>query len=323
MKRMSSLACSMALLMVLAATANAQIVESFEVDSLSNNKKVTTPVKLLLPVGDGPFPAMVQIHGSGGPNITLMHNLYGRQLNEMGVAVTVSNSFVNRGVKDTVQQQGAVTHNEMMLDAYKILEYLTKHSKIDPKRIGIFGFSKGGTVAFYTAFTENADWLLPNGPRFALHVPFYPGCVNNSYYVKTNGAPILVLLGGADDYTDPKTCLRMVEKVKATGSPIEAIIYPGAQHSWDSAWDPWSDPKGENYFNCVLDEKEDRSVVELYSGVMTNGKGGGVIASNMQKALQACRTFGVRGGPDRPTRDKSTQALKEIVAKTFNLKLPQ
>lgn len=50
MKRMSWLACSMALQMVLVvATANAQIVESFDVESLSNNKKVLTPVKLLPP----------------------------------------------------------------------------------------------------------------------------------------------------------------------------------------------------------------------------------------------------------------------------------
>jgi len=298
---------------------HAQTLEAIELDSLSGTRPVKVPVDILWPSGNGPFPAMVQVHGSGGPNITLLRNYYGKMLTDMGVAVTISNHFVGRGVKSTVQGQGAVAHTEMMLDAFKILEYLSKHPKIDPKRIGIFGYSKGGTVAFYTAFEEMADWLSPKGPRFALHVPFYPGCVNSNHRVKTTGAPILVLMGADDDWANPKTCMRMVDKVKAAGSPIEAIIYQGAMHSWDSAWDAYSDPKGENYFNCILDEQADGSIVELRTGIQTNAKGGAVIARNLDAAMKGCRTYGIRGGPNRAVRDQSSKALRDIIRSAFRL----
>ena len=304
---------------LLSTAAAAGPVETFAVPSKSKNADVVTPVELFLPVGPGPFPAMVQIHGSGGPNKTVMQGRYAKGLNDMGVAVTISNSFINRGITNSVEQQSAVTHIEMMLDAYKTLEHLSKHPKIDPKRIGIFGFSKGGTVAYYTAFIENADWLLPNGPRFALHVPFYPGCTNNSYYVKTTGAPILLLLGAQDTYTGTTACLRLAEKIKATNSLIETIVYPNGRHAWDTAWGDFNNPKGENYVNCILDEKEDRSVVEITSGIQTNAKGGQVIVRGMQAAMEKCRTRGVSGGPDDFTRDDSFRQLKSITAKTFGL----
>lgn len=313
-----SLAIAVAALLV-PATACAQFKERHTIKShAKGNPEV--PFDLLLPSGDGPFPAMVQVHGSGGPNITLMHNYYGRQLNQMGVAVTVANHFEGRGVKSTVQGQGAVTHLEVMMDSFKILEWLSKHPKIDAKRIGIFGYSKGGTVSFYSAFTEMADWMLPDGPRFGLHVAFYPGCVNNHWNVKTTGAPLLVLLGEADDWANPKACIRLVDRVRERGSPVEMVMYPGARHSWDSAWDPYNDPRGENYFNCILDEREDGSIVELHTGIQIAGKGGSEDSSARARAINGCRTYGIGGGPNREVREQSTKALLDIVAETFSLR---
>lgn len=307
----------------LSFNASAQIWQSFEVDGLSKNRAVKVPVDLMLPAGEGPYPAMVQVHDSSGPNKTLLYYHYGRHLNMMNVAVAIPNSFVSRGVKSIVEDQGAVTHIEMINDAFQILAYLSKHPKIDSKRIGIFGFSKGGIVAFYTAFKENADWLLPNGPRFALHVPFYPSCTNNSYYVETTGAPILLLLGAKDTYTNPLACTRLADKVKAFGSPIETITYPNARHSWDSVWPDFNNPKGHNYSKCILDEKADRSVVELHSGVETNIKGGALNAQALAHAWSACRTLGVTGGADPEARAQSFEDLRNVIAKTFGLPPPR
>jgi dienelactone hydrolase len=46
-------------------------------------------------------------------------------------------------------------------------------------------------------------------------------------------APLLILIGEADDWTPPEPCRKLAENARAAGYPVELTVYPGAHHSFD------------------------------------------------------------------------------------------
>lgn len=124
-------------------------------DGLDDDPPQTITARLSLPDGavsgsvpaslPAPLPAMVIVHGSGG--IGPRGADYERMLNAIGVATLRPDSFGPRGVRSTVADQRAVSTFSMVADAYAALRMLAADPRIDPRRIGIMGFSKGGSVA--------------------------------------------------------------------------------------------------------------------------------------------------------------------------------
>lgn len=305
-------------------SARAQTKDILEFTSPSRNGPVTVKAELFLPEGiSGKMPAMVIHHGSGGVSNTREY-AYAREFTKMGVASIIPDSFTPRGVKSTVEDQTTVSTNDMIADAFGALKMAAAHPRIDPARIGITGFSKGGSVAMRTGLQIMVQrHVLPNasgGPRFALHVPFYAGCDNIYLNMRTTGAPMLVLIGGADTYVGPERCVFAVERMRAAGSAVDMVIYPNAQHGWDGVGRPWSYPNGENYSKCTYVEQPDRSWVEQASGLTTTGSDGKAIIDTARKALAACKTLGVSGAPDEDVKAKSLEALKGAMRAAFGVK---
>lgn len=303
--------------------APAQTKEILEFTSPSRKGPVTVRAELFLPEGvAGRVPAMVIHHGSGGVTNTREY-AYARDFTKMGVASIIPDSFTPRGVKATVEDQSAVSTNDMLADAFAALKLAAAHPRIDPARIGITGFSKGGSVAMRSGLEVLARRYAPpnasGGPRFALHVPFYASCDAIYHDMRTTGAPMLVLIGGADTYAGPENCVRAVERMRAAGSKVDMTVYPNAQHGWDGTGKAWSYPNGENFSKCVYVEQPDRSWVEQGSGLTTIGRDGKTIPDAAQKALAGCKTFGVSGGPDAEAKEKSLAALKEAMRAAFGL----
>jgi dienelactone hydrolase len=233
---------------------------------------------------------------------------------QLGVAALVLDSFKGRGIASTVENQAAVSSTEMLGDAFAALKALAGHARVDGKRVGIVGFSKGGTVALLAAHEARAERALPAGLRFALHVPFYPSCVTQHFKPRSTGAPIYLLLGGADTYVGVAPCQEYAAALKAEGAAIEVTVYPGAPHGFDGGR-AYSLPKGENWSRCVFVEQTDGSWKERISGLTTNDASGRPIAAVYRKALAACRTYGVNGGPNEAARAKALAALKSYVQK--------
>ena len=274
-------------------------------------KTITVGGDLLLPAGTNKVPALLIHHGSGGVTAD-RERRYASELVKLGVATFVIDSFKPRGVTSTVQDQAAVTTNEMLADAFAALKALAAHPRIDGSHIGITGFSKGGSVALLAAHETRAASALPEGLRFALHVPFYPWCGTQHYKPKMTGAPIYMLLGGADIYAGMGPCQRYAEKLKAEGAPVEVVVYPGAQHGFDGGR-VYRVARGENYSRCVFEQQPDGTWKEASSGITTNDSKGQRIEHAYRRALAECRTYGVSGGPNEAARAQSMQALKTYV----------
>ena len=125
------------------------------------------------------FPAVILLHGSGGLGGTGSPiDEWSRSLNELGVAAFAVDSFAGRRIVSTNTDQTQLDRLNMVVDAYRALEMLAKHPRIDPTRIAVMGFSRGGQSALYSAMTRlyQAEGSA-NGLRFATHVAFHPDCM--------------------------------------------------------------------------------------------------------------------------------------------------
>lgn len=115
---------------------------------------------LVLPAGDGPFPAVVLISGSGPQDrdetvfghkpLLVLADHFARN----GIA---SLRYNDRGVgKSKGKFPGSTTKN-FAEDAEAAFEFLKTQKKIDPKRIGVCGHSEGGTAAPMVAVARPED----------------------------------------------------------------------------------------------------------------------------------------------------------------------
>ncbi|HKY85124.1 MAG TPA: dienelactone hydrolase family protein, partial [Pseudorhodoplanes sp.] len=210
----------------------------------ANGQKI--PVVYIFPDKiDGKIPAMLVMHGSGGPG--KREHDYAERFAKIGVASIVIDSFSPRGVKDVIVNQESVRSSEMTLDAIAVLQEAAKHPKLDSSRIGIIGFSKGGAVALRTPF----DFVNKAGnAQFALHIAMYPNCDSFRLKFATTGKPIKVLVGEKDTYVNPRACIDLVAQYKNDGADIEVTMLPSAEHGWDVVGSRHWTRFGQNYSKC-------------------------------------------------------------------------
>jgi len=297
---------------IAAGEAQAQQRETISFDSRQKGQPVRVTAEITWPAAAGPVPALVIHHGSGGVS-DAREGRFAREIAALGVAAVVVDSFKPRGVSSTVQDQSAVTGQDFNLDALMALKALAANPRINPARIGITGFSKGGTSALMAAHEQQvAAAAIPAGLRYALHVPFYPSCSVQYFRQQTTGAPIYMLLGGADTYVGYEPCQTYAAALQATGGRVEVTVYPGAMHSFDGGR-AYFDPRGENYANCVFQQQANRSWIERASGIMTVDADGRTVPGAQAKAVAVCRTLGVSGGSNDAAARQSMEDLKGYV----------
>jgi dienelactone hydrolase len=101
---------------------------------------------------------------------------------------------------------------------------------MDPNRIGIMGFSRGGSVAFQTALQPFRKAFIDTDLKFAFHIPMYAGCLQAYWSPQLTKVPMLNLVGDADDWTPTAACKQLAARYQAAGVPIETISYARAGH---------------------------------------------------------------------------------------------
>jgi dienelactone hydrolase len=179
-----------------------------------------------------PMPAIIACHGSldWRPH----HQEYIARFLEQGIAVWRVHSFEPRGVTSIVEDQMQVTMAMLLCDAFGALRLLQSHPQIDGERVGVTGWSLGGSVALYSAWEPLAEALAPGGERFAAHLPIYPAAHIVPLEKSWSKAPIRNLIGADDDYTPAHFVEDFVADLAPRGVNIDAVIYPDAHHSYDS-----------------------------------------------------------------------------------------
>ena len=189
---------------------------------LGDTPKTDVEVDLYLPEGEGPFGCVLALHGSIG--WADHHQDHVNGWIEAGLAVCKVHSFTSRSIDSTVDDQLSVTHAMMLVDAFKTRAVLEKDSRI--AKVGIAGWSLGGTVALYSTWSPLMEIL---GTPFDAHLPFYPAAHLRPEIQSWSDSPILILHGDADDWTP----LHFVEGLMPQLPNATLHVYPDAYHSFD------------------------------------------------------------------------------------------
>jgi dienelactone hydrolase len=195
-------------------------------------KPVTISGELRLPrTGNDRLPAVVLQHGSGGVSGNVLD--WEQYLNGFGVATFVLDSFTPRGIVNTLYDQSQLGMLTMIVDAYRALEVLARHPRIDPTRIALMGFSRGGR-ALYASLKRFQRMHGPVGQEFAAYIAFYPPCYATFRDDEdVADKPIRIFIGSADDYVPVGPCRAYVERLKAKGKDVQLTEYAGAGHVFD------------------------------------------------------------------------------------------
>jgi dienelactone hydrolase len=212
-------------------------------------------------------PAVVLLHGSGG----IGGNIPGwvAALNAIGVAVLIVDSFSGRGITQTITDQTLLSSFSMMLDAYRGLEFLTQHPEIDPARIAVLGFSKGGIAALYSSMRRFQKMWSKPGLEFAAYMAFYTRCdapLLDDENVSDH--PIRLFHGAADDYVPVVPTRAYVERLRRAGKDVQLTVYEGARHVFDNPLNPevLEVPGAAVSNNCRRAEIEPGNIVNLATG---------------------------------------------------------
>ena len=200
-------------------------------------------------------PAVVMMHGRAGPysinvkdrgpynasTLSKRHKMWGESWSALGYVAVLVDSFGPRGYpggfgRHTINERPDAVNEVTVrpLDAYGALAYLRGRSDVAPDRIGLQGWSNGGSAAL-AAMAADAQRLAGTG-GFRAALVFYAGCGLRGHFDAQGYRPyatVLAFHGTGDEETSPKLCQRFVERSRELGSDITLKLYPGASHGFD------------------------------------------------------------------------------------------
>jgi len=270
-------------------------------------RPVTITGELRLPTASTDrHPAVVLLHGSSGPSAR--EEGWARLLERKGAATLRLNSFAGRGIASTIEDQAQLGRLAMIVDAYRALELLASHPRIDPRRIAVMGFSRGGQAALYSAMKRFRRMFLPI-PRleFAAHVVFYSPC-NTRYRddERVVDKPIRIFQGDADDFVAVGPTKAYVERLRRAGGDVQLTVYPGARHIFDSPAiaTPLRLPRAQLFGRCALEEGPDGQILDSETGQPFT-------YSNL------CADRGATVGYNQAAHEKSVQAVEKILVRVL------
>jgi dienelactone hydrolase len=205
-----------------------------------------------------PAPAVVMMHGRSGAysslangkydasTISQRHQMWGELWAGLGYVAILVDGFGPRGYPRGFPQRSYDERPEAVnevtvrpLDAYGAAKYLRTRSDVIADRIGLQGWSNGGsaTVAAMAVVAADTPGAVMHGPRlgFRAALALYPACGLKGFFDEgyLPYAPIRALQGEADEEVSPKRCAAFVEKSRTHGGDIDIVLYPGATHDFD------------------------------------------------------------------------------------------
>lgn len=197
---------------------------------------------MIRPPGPGPYPAIVMMHGcsgmlAGSGKVTASYMHRAELLAQAGYVALLVDSFNPRGYRSicNLQQRPILQSRERVEDAYAALQWLTQQPYVDRERVGLMGWSNGAAGTLYALRVSSRM-----EPGFRAAIAFYPGCgtLSRARTPYRPYAPLLILIGEADDWTPAEPCSRLAEIARAAGAHLDLVTYPDAHHAFDSVNSP-------------------------------------------------------------------------------------
>jgi dienelactone hydrolase len=190
---------------------------------------------LYRPAGDGPFPAVILLHGCAG--VRRKDTQWAEAFRQQGYVALVVDSLSGRGIGTAEHRRGVCMGlhfwgTTRAGDLLASLAHLQALPFVDPERIAVVGWSHGAWTAL--DFLASASPEMVRGLRGV--VAFYPYCGIASL-ARWRGfgvdVPVLMLLAEDDHTVSTDACLRLAEAQAERGRSVTAKVYPEVGHVFD------------------------------------------------------------------------------------------
>jgi dienelactone hydrolase len=199
-------------------------------------------------------PAIVMVHGRSGAyssladgvynadSLSSRHKMWGRMWARHGYVAIMVDDFGPLGYpkgfgRFTYDSRPAELDEVTIrpLHAYGALKYLKTRSDVDGKRIGLMGWSNGGSLTLAAMADDKPAGIKEVG--FKAGVSYYPGCGLKNRFERTGYRPynpVLLMIGTGDVEVSPTSCERLVSLSRSKKGDIQIVLYKGAEHSFDT-----------------------------------------------------------------------------------------
>jgi dienelactone hydrolase len=179
------------------------------------------------PDGEGPFPAVVYLHGCLGLE-SFRRTAAAERFTAWGYVTLVVDSFAGRGITQDCTARLPARQS----DALGALRYLATVPLVDLNRIALVGIGQGGTAALEIATARSIEiFELPPELKFKAVVAFYPSCGAAGNEL---AAPALVLIGGIENWGRAVDCEYWMRRRAGRGAPVMIEVYPEAYYAFDN-----------------------------------------------------------------------------------------
>ncbi len=231
--------------------------------SLKNGLFKNSPVKIDALIvfpdkGQGPFPVLVFNHASGGSWMWSnkwfkFDRLMARRLLKKGIAVVFVDNFTGRSVISADENQSQVTTFSFYIDAFMTLEYLSKDPRVNIKKVGITGWSRGGMNSLAISEKRIRDAIISKNLYYAASLPRSVECRQSGFF--RNPQPIketkiLMVNGKIDDASHAHVCEEYGEKMKLNGGDIKVITKQGWGHGFEANYSAEFEKGQEVWHGC-------------------------------------------------------------------------
>lgn len=203
--------------------------------------------EIYVPEGPGPFPAVILLHGCGGPRGVTER--YGSLAAQHGVMAFAPDSLAARGISyeealAKVCTGARLRAPERAGDLLAALEIARRDTRVDPDRIAVSGWSHGGWTLL-DALTLVRDGKAPPNlyhlPHRALRglkagLVFYP---YNGFPARSRisdwakGVAVEAILVEGDTVCDETKSIVVFERQRAAGAEVRWQVWSGVTHGFD------------------------------------------------------------------------------------------
>jgi dienelactone hydrolase len=198
--------------------------------------------QLYKPDGDGPFPAVIALHGCGGlaghsEPVAPRYRDWAEQLLKDGKAVLLPDSYGSRDLgpqcRVKERERRVLARRQRVADIMASRQWLLQQPWAVRDRVSLLGWASGASALLWAVRPQLPARSVE--PDFRSAIAFYPDCRVSAGLGWSARVPTLVLIGAKDDVSSPPACRQMIDGARGRSALTRIVVYPGAYHDFDRA----------------------------------------------------------------------------------------
>ncbi len=199
------------------------------------NKKDGTeiPIMVARPKDKGKFPGVLFLHGRRG--LDDLFQLHAKRLAARGFVVVAPDLYTGRFIERFPIEHDPVVED----DAETALDYLLSRKDIHPKKVCVYGLTRGGFYSLRLLVAKNRQ-----EKDIACWVGYYPHIQDPNrpepmqvyrYHedIEKVKVPVMFFVGREEQYQRLRPALMAIDYLKTNGREAYIVVYPGVGRGFD------------------------------------------------------------------------------------------